>query len=113
MLYSYQRTEDKQPQNGLDAEAKGGRNNKNKNGAKEVAFNPGPFNAVNQFGQEEDGKTKATSLPGYLKPETMRILWAPFVKTAKEDSLNPDTAYGLGWAVLPASKEYAFCKNQR
>ncbi len=82
-------------------------------GAKEVVFKPGPFNAVNQLSSGSDKDRKLEALPGYLKPETMAKMWEPLVKVNKPDSLNPSASYGLGWFVMPGSHEYAFCKDQR
>ena len=54
-------------------------------------------------------REKEALLPPYLKPETMKLLWTPVIKTSKEG----DGTYGLGWSILEAKEEYAFAKKQR
>ncbi|XP_065566885.1 serine beta-lactamase-like protein LACTB, mitochondrial isoform X2 [Artemia franciscana] len=47
------------------------------------------------------------TLPGYLKRETMEMIWSPIIKT------KLDRFYGMGWGVMPAKKEIAFGDENR
>ena len=49
------------------------------------------------------------ALPPFLKPDTMKLLWDPVIKTSKDGN----GMYGLGWAVMESKEEYAFAKKQR
>jgi len=76
------------------------------NTLQDIVFQPGVFSAINN-----NNKQKVRYLPGYLTSVTMSELWGPQPNTALGwggDKLN----YGLGWAVRPRKKEYAFCKNE-
>ena len=51
------------------------------------------------------------SLPSYLHPNTVKLLWTP-VKGTKSDWDN-DGAYGLGWAVVPQESYTGHGRQQR
>ena len=36
------------------------------------------------------------ALPPFLKPETMKLLWTPVIKTSEDG----DGTYGLGWSIF-------------
>ena len=50
-------------------------------------------------------------LAGYLKPETMKMIWEPVRKT----NIDRGTGgfYGMGWRVFETKQEYGFCKQQK
>ncbi|KAG7473407.1 hypothetical protein MATL_G00095530 [Megalops atlanticus] len=50
-------------------------------------------------------------LPGFLKPETARIMWAPVDKT--EASWDKDGQYAMGWLVVEKQQKYGMCRNRR
>ncbi|XP_053375154.1 serine beta-lactamase-like protein LACTB, mitochondrial isoform X2 [Mercenaria mercenaria] len=52
-------------------------------------------------------------LPGYLKPETMKMLWTPVVIPELNFRGIANNGYGLGWNVCHRSTERAFCKDQK
>ncbi|KAK3095522.1 hypothetical protein FSP39_015601 [Pinctada imbricata] len=49
--------------------------------------------------------------PGYLKSETMEIVWKPVDKTVC--SWDKDASYAMGWAVCPEKYENGECRHQR
>uniref|UniRef100_A0A8C6Z469 Lactamase beta n=2 Tax=Nothoprocta perdicaria TaxID=30464 RepID=A0A8C6Z469_NOTPE len=54
-----------------------------------------------------DGKL----LPGYLKPDTVAMMWTPVPKT--EVSWDRDGKYAMAWAVAEKNQEYGCCRQQR
>ncbi|XP_035251773.1 serine beta-lactamase-like protein LACTB, mitochondrial isoform X1 [Anguilla anguilla] len=50
-------------------------------------------------------------LPGFLKPETVRAVWAPVDKT--EGSWDKDGLYGMGWLVVEKQQNYGHCRSRR
>ncbi|XP_036391281.1 serine beta-lactamase-like protein LACTB, mitochondrial isoform X2 [Megalops cyprinoides] len=50
-------------------------------------------------------------LPGFLKPETTRNMWAPVDKT--EASWDKDGQYAMGWLVVEKQQKYGMCRNRR
>lgn len=74
---------------------------------KDMAYNPGPYSAVNSQNETKNKKP----LPGYLTRQTMEKLWQPLVRMGAPDAIS-DTAYGMGWQIKPEVKEHAFCKEQ-
>ena len=50
-------------------------------------------------------------LKGYLKPETMKMIWKP-VDNAKLD-WGTNGHYGMGWGVFGTGEERGFCKEQK
>ena len=50
-------------------------------------------------------------LKGYLKPETMKMIWEP-VDNAKLD-WGADGFYGMGWGIFGTGEERGFCKEQK
>lgn len=54
-----------------------------------------------------DGKL----LPGYLKPDTVAMMWTPVPKT--EVSWDRDGKYAMAWAVVEKKQQCGFCRRQR
>lgn len=54
-----------------------------------------------------DGKL----LPGYLKPDTVAMMWTPVPKT--EVSWDRDGKYAMAWAVVEKKQQCGFCRQQR
>ena len=54
---------------------------------------------------------KCDSLPGYLKPETIRAIWSPVERT--KCTWDKSGKYGMGWAVIPEKHEHGECRHQR
>ena len=90
----------------------------------DVVYRPGPYANVNQNQSaiNQDDKSKSIALRGFLKQETVQMLWSPIVpmsssSSEKKSLLKTDQSdkvhYGMGWTFLPPSKRYAFCKDQR
>ena len=91
----------------------------------DIVYRPGPYANVNlnAANQEETSKGNV-NLPrkGFLKQDTVKMLWSPVVPYSSSSSEkksvvktdNSDKAhYGMGWAIMPPSNRYAFCKDQR
>ncbi|KAL3884356.1 hypothetical protein ACJMK2_024502 [Sinanodonta woodiana] len=51
------------------------------------------------------------SPPGFLKPETMKLLWSPVKGT--QMSWDSDGLYGMGWGVVLEKYEHGHCKDVR
>uniref|UniRef100_A0A4W3HXR1 Lactamase, beta n=1 Tax=Callorhinchus milii TaxID=7868 RepID=A0A4W3HXR1_CALMI len=49
-------------------------------------------------------------LPGYLKPETIKMLWTPVEKT--ELAWDKDGTYAMGWGVIEQKQKYGQCRQQ-
>ena len=90
----------------------------------DIVYHPGPYAAVNQDQAVDQDKSSAkTLLRGFLKQETVQMLWSPVVlyesnsssdkKKKKNSGPSDEMHYGMGWACMPFSKRYAFCKDQR
>ncbi|XP_032621342.2 serine beta-lactamase-like protein LACTB, mitochondrial isoform X1 [Chelonoidis abingdonii] len=62
-----------------------------------------------QVGQFKNSANKL--LPGYLKPDTITIMWTPVPNT--EASWDKDGKYAMGWVVVEKQQEYGFCRQQR
>ncbi|KAG9340709.1 hypothetical protein JZ751_020299 [Albula glossodonta] len=56
-------------------------------------------------------KDVTSLLPGFLKPETAKIMWAPVDKT--EASWDKDGLYGMGWLVVEKQQDYGQCRSRR
>ena len=52
------------------------------------------------YSSQYDNETD--SLPPYLKPETMKLLWTPESKMPP----NSQSEYGLGWYIIPGGQKY-------
>ncbi|XP_060770827.1 serine beta-lactamase-like protein LACTB, mitochondrial isoform X2 [Neoarius graeffei] len=50
-------------------------------------------------------------LPGFLKPQTAKALWAPVDKT--EAAWNKDGCYAQGWLVVEKQQKYGQCRMRR
>ena len=50
-------------------------------------------------------------LKGYLKPETMKMIWQPVNNTKIEWST--EGLYGMGWGIFGTEQEHGFCKEQK
>lgn len=50
-------------------------------------------------------------LPGYLKPDTVAMLWRQVPNT--EMSWDKDGKYGLGWGAVERKQDYGQCKLQK
>lgn len=50
-------------------------------------------------------------LPGFLKPDTAKALWAPVDKT--EPSWDKDGQYAQGWLVVEMRQNYGQCRVRR
>ena len=89
----------------------------------DVVYRPGPYANVNQNLINQDDASKSTALRGFLKQETVKMLWSPIVpyssnsSSEKKSLVKADKSdkvhYGMGWAFMPPSNRYAFCKDQR
>lgn len=69
-------------------------------------------NLVNEV--ELSAKTANTDennnlLAGYLKPETMRMIWEPVCYTKID--WGTDGSYGMGWGVFGNKEEHGFCRG--
>ncbi|XP_007424474.1 serine beta-lactamase-like protein LACTB, mitochondrial [Python bivittatus] len=62
-----------------------------------------------QLGQVK--KTAAGTLPGYLKPDTVAMLWTTVPVTGA--SRDKDGTYGMAWFVAEKKQEYGHCREQR
>ncbi|XP_063222166.1 serine beta-lactamase-like protein LACTB, mitochondrial [Bacillus rossius redtenbacheri] len=51
------------------------------------------------------------SVPGYLRRETVSALWE--VHSPSPMHWGRGSSYGMGWVVVPARHEYAWCDDQR
>ncbi|XP_048828450.1 serine beta-lactamase-like protein LACTB, mitochondrial isoform X2 [Brienomyrus brachyistius] len=56
-------------------------------------------------------KDEEELLPGFLKPQTAAMVWAPVDKT--EGSWDKDGRYGMGWLVVEKHQEYGQCRKRR
>ncbi|XP_051012661.1 serine beta-lactamase-like protein LACTB, mitochondrial [Acomys russatus] len=52
-----------------------------------------------------------TLLPGYLKPETMVMMWTPVPNT--EMSWDKEGKYAMAWGVVEKKQSYGSCRKQR
>ncbi|XP_062440136.1 serine beta-lactamase-like protein LACTB, mitochondrial [Rhea pennata] len=50
-------------------------------------------------------------LPGYLKPDTVAMMWTPVPNT--EVSWDRDGKYAMAWAVVEKKQQCGFCRQQR
>lgn len=50
-------------------------------------------------------------LPGYLKPETMVMMWTPVPNT--EMSWDKEGKYAMAWGVVEKKQTYGSCRKQR
>ncbi|XP_007956271.1 serine beta-lactamase-like protein LACTB, mitochondrial [Orycteropus afer afer] len=50
-------------------------------------------------------------LPGYLKPETMAMIWTPVPNT--EMSWDKEGKYAMAWGVVEKKQTYGSCRKQR
>ncbi|GAB1294384.1 Serine beta-lactamase-like protein LACTB, mitochondrial [Apodemus speciosus] len=50
-------------------------------------------------------------LPGYLKPETMVMMWTPVPNT--EMSWDKEGKYAMAWGVVEKKQAYGACRKQR
>lgn len=50
-------------------------------------------------------------LPGYLKPETMVMMWTPVPNT--EMSWDKEGKYAMAWGVVEKKQMYGSCRKQR
>ncbi|XP_009895481.2 serine beta-lactamase-like protein LACTB, mitochondrial [Dryobates pubescens] len=62
-----------------------------------------------QAGQFKDTNSKL--LPGYLKPDTVAMMWTPVPKT--EVSWDRDGKYAMAWAVVEKKQQCGCCRQQR
>ena len=83
-------------------------------------YRPGPYANINQNEARQNNSPINPPLPGFLKPETVQMLWSPIVPTNSSDkkkAYKTDQSdkmhYGMGWTILPQSKRHEFCKDQR
>nr|XP_039261000.1 serine beta-lactamase-like protein LACTB, mitochondrial [Styela clava] len=53
------------------------------------------------------------SNPGFLKSDTVKMMWSPIVKPEQNSDkrLRTNTYYGLGWSVYPESQEYEYANR--
>ncbi|XP_060569279.1 serine beta-lactamase-like protein LACTB, mitochondrial [Ruditapes philippinarum] len=57
---------------------------------------------------EDDDK-----LSGFLKPDTMKMMWTPYVIPEAKWEGIVNAGYGMGWSVCRNKHEHAFCKDQK
>ncbi|XP_009885027.1 PREDICTED: serine beta-lactamase-like protein LACTB, mitochondrial [Charadrius vociferus] len=62
-----------------------------------------------QAGQFKNSNGKL--LPGYLKPDTVAMMWTPVPKT--EVSWDRDGKYAMAWAVVEKKQQCGCCRQQR
>uniref|UniRef100_A0A8B9S0W3 Lactamase beta n=1 Tax=Accipiter nisus TaxID=211598 RepID=A0A8B9S0W3_9AVES len=55
--------------------------------------------------------TNGKLLPGYLKPDTVAMMWTPVPKT--EVSWDRDGKYAMAWAVIEKKQQCGCCRKQR
>ncbi|XP_006141819.2 serine beta-lactamase-like protein LACTB, mitochondrial [Tupaia chinensis] len=55
--------------------------------------------------------TNENLLPGYLKPETMVMIWTPVPNT--EMSWDKEGKYAMAWGVVEKKQTYGSCRKQR
>ncbi|XP_055973666.1 serine beta-lactamase-like protein LACTB, mitochondrial [Sorex fumeus] len=55
--------------------------------------------------------TNENLLPGYLKPETMVMIWTPVPNT--EMSWDKEGQYAMAWGVVEKKQTYGSCRKQR
>ncbi|XP_069851321.1 serine beta-lactamase-like protein LACTB, mitochondrial [Dipodomys merriami] len=55
--------------------------------------------------------TNENLLPGYLKPETMVMMWTPVPNT--EMSWDKEGQYAMAWGVVEKKQTYGSCRKQR
>ncbi|XP_016048141.2 serine beta-lactamase-like protein LACTB, mitochondrial [Erinaceus europaeus] len=55
--------------------------------------------------------SKENLLPGYLKPETMVMMWTPVPNT--EMSWDREGKYAMAWGVVEKKQTYGSCRKQR
>ena len=103
MLYSYQQKH--VTNNKIETEA----SNTGADNVKQVVFEPGPLNSVNN--NEKTEKKVKKYLPGYLTSSTMTEVWRP-QSGARLSWGGDNLVYGLGWAVRPRVKNYGYCMDQ-
>lgn len=56
-------------------------------------------------------KLQPQNLPGYLKKDTVEMIFSPVDKT--ECTWDKEGFYGMGWAVTPEKYENGFCRQQK
>ncbi|XP_055571948.1 serine beta-lactamase-like protein LACTB, mitochondrial isoform X1 [Falco biarmicus] len=56
-------------------------------------------------------KNNCKLLPGYLKPDTVAMMWTPVPKT--EVSWDRDGKYAMAWAVVEKKQQCGCCRQQR
>ncbi|KAG9489644.1 hypothetical protein GDO78_005543 [Eleutherodactylus coqui] len=56
-------------------------------------------------------KEMSTMLPGYLKPDTVSMMWRQVPNT--EMSWDRDGKYGMGWGTVEGKQDYGQCKCQK
>ncbi|XP_075713789.1 serine beta-lactamase-like protein LACTB, mitochondrial [Rhinoderma darwinii] len=54
---------------------------------------------------------KSTMLPGYLKPDTVSMMWRPVPNT--EMSWDRDGKYAMGWGTVEGKQDFGQCKCQK
>lgn len=68
-------------------------------------------NALLYSFQIADLKDTTGLLPGFLKPQTAKAVWAPVDKT--EASWDRDGQYAQGWLVVEKQQKYGQCRARR
>ncbi|XP_045173567.1 serine beta-lactamase-like protein LACTB, mitochondrial [Mercenaria mercenaria] len=63
--------------------------------------------------ESEQSAANSRHLRGYLKPDTMKMMWTPVVKPEPKWEGIANNGYGLGWSVCNRNSEHAFCKDQK
>ena len=60
--------------------------------------------------EHDDGFGK---LSGYLKPDTMKMIWTPVVFPGSKYEVKADDEYGMGWRLCSQKHEHAFGKDEK
>ena len=89
----------------------------------DVLYRPGPYANVNQNSiHQQNDKSRSKTLQGFLKQDTVRMLWSPIIpatssssnkKSLVKSDQSDKVHYGMGWVFMPPSNRYAFCNDQR
>ena len=64
-----------------------------------------------QSGKTKNQRLTGNKLAGYLKPETMQMIWSGVENT--KCSWDTDGLYGMGWAVIPEEMKFGAGRHQR
>lgn len=61
----------------------------------------------------KDNAKKSTGITGFLKPDTMKMMWSRIAIPRANWEGIANSGYGLGWNVCSARNDHVFCKDQK